>query len=303
MSTWKANQLNGDYRQMIDRAVQYINENLSGEISLTQAARVASLSAFHFHRIFSVMVGETLNAYVNRVRLERAANYLIKSTAFSITEIAFACGFSSSAAFARSFRQHFGIPPSQFRALKSEQYRQQIMERKAPKDVVPPLLETILADVLVKEMPRFHVAYVSNLEGYSLVKICAAWEKLFRWAQANGVIGGNTVMIGLSLDDPFITPTSRCRYYACVSVPEDIHLRAKLPGAIGIMDIHEGRYATCKVSCFPDEIGQVYRTLYGRWLPESGFFLADEPAYEIYYQTPVDNAEGKYVLEVCLPVT
>ena len=62
------------YMERIHRAVDYISENLSEEISLGKLADVACFSPFHFHRIFSAMLGETPHNYIERLRMEHAAN-------------------------------------------------------------------------------------------------------------------------------------------------------------------------------------------------------------------------------------
>jgi AraC family transcriptional regulator len=76
---------------------------------------VFDFSPFHFHRIFSAMVGETLSSFIRRLRLERAASMLIDHPKQTITEIAMACGFSSSASFARAFAERFGMSASELR--------------------------------------------------------------------------------------------------------------------------------------------------------------------------------------------
>ena len=67
--------------------------------------------------------------------------------------------------------------------------------------------------VEVKEMPSFHVAYVPNLEGYDVEKINRAWHKLCNWAEARGLINGETKFIGISFDDPEITEKDKCRCF------------------------------------------------------------------------------------------
>jgi AraC-like DNA-binding protein len=65
-------------------------------------------------RIFSRMTEETLEQFLRRMRLERAA-YMLLTTKNSILEIAFESGYQSAEAFARSFRRAFGLVPTEFR--------------------------------------------------------------------------------------------------------------------------------------------------------------------------------------------
>jgi AraC family transcriptional regulator len=299
MGSWTTNRSKDNYRLVVQKAITYINENLASDIDLEQVAKVASLSMFHFHRIFSALQGETLSRYVNRVRLERAANWLIKNPSASITEIAFTCGFSSSAAFSRSFKDHFGMPASRFRDLKSGEFKRLINQSRRPDIAMPAKsLKSWVEQIHVREMPHYLVAYVANMEGYNLQKICASWNKIIRWGTTKKLIDSQTLMIGVSFDDPFITPQDRCRYYACITVPEKPPPNDK----VGWMEISAGKYAVCRIECFAEEIAPVYHALYGEWLPESGFLPANMPSYEIYYQMPETHPEHKYVFDICLPV-
>jgi len=74
---------------------------------------VAAFSPFHFHRVFFTLTGETLFAYIQRQRLEKAAAVLAAGGETSVLEVALDHGFSSAATFARAFRARFGMSASQ----------------------------------------------------------------------------------------------------------------------------------------------------------------------------------------------
>jgi AraC family transcriptional regulator len=63
-------------------------------------------------------MGETLQVFVHRLRLERAAQLLVFDRLRSISDIALDCGFSSSSAFARAFKGAFGVSASEWRKRK-----------------------------------------------------------------------------------------------------------------------------------------------------------------------------------------
>ena len=108
--------LREEYISRINRVIDYIEKNIDKDLSLEKLAGVAYFSRFHFHRIFRAMVGETLNQFIQRVRVEKAASLLIINPKKSITEIAFECGFSGSATFARAFRETFHMSASKWRS-------------------------------------------------------------------------------------------------------------------------------------------------------------------------------------------
>ena len=109
-------QLRAEYTASINRVMDYIEQHLDEPLALERLARVAGFSSFHFHRIFRSMVGETLSQFVQRVRVEKAASQLLRYPDQPITEIALACGFSGSAAFARVFKDSFGTTATEWRA-------------------------------------------------------------------------------------------------------------------------------------------------------------------------------------------
>jgi AraC family transcriptional regulator len=128
--------LRAEYTSRINRVIDYIEGHIDGDLSLVKLAEVAHFSRFHFHRVFYGMVGETLNNFIQRVRLEKAANRLLAEPDLPVTEIALECGFSGSATFARAFRDMFGMSATDWRGggYKRERKigKEQRKVRKAP---------------------------------------------------------------------------------------------------------------------------------------------------------------------------
>jgi len=69
-----------EYIKRINYVLDYIEKNLAEELSLAHLAKIVHYSPFHFHRLFSTIVGENLNSYINRKRIERIASILITNT-------------------------------------------------------------------------------------------------------------------------------------------------------------------------------------------------------------------------------
>jgi len=283
------------YEIRIQRAATFITQNLGEPLNLKQVAQTSYFSPYHFHRIFTSVLGETPQDFVRRVRLERAANLLLKSPSLTITDIALNCGFSSSATFARSFKKHFGVTASEYAQTGS---REKSSRSRSPLSQAESALPDPTLDVQVKPMPRLHLAYSANLKGYGLAEICRAWARICRWASARDLITPATKMVGISFDDPLITPPPKCRYYAGVTVPDEL---ASDP-MVGFLDIPAARCAVCRVTCRAEQIERAYRVFYRDWLPDSGLQPADHPCYEIYHETPDTNLAGQYVMDICIPV-
>ncbi|MCW1923368.1 helix-turn-helix domain-containing protein [Luteolibacter arcticus] len=98
----------------IAKARRYIHEHLDDPLPLGDVAREAGLSESHFCRLFKEATGLTLTDYVNRCRIERAKNELLKSDR-RVSEIAFEVGFQSLSQFNRSFSRITGHSPTTWR--------------------------------------------------------------------------------------------------------------------------------------------------------------------------------------------
>lgn len=86
----------------------------SGPLRVPDLAEATGFSRFHLTRRFHLATGETLEGFLRRVRLERAA-YWLRTGRGSVLEIATESGYRSPEAFARAFRGAFGMKPTAFR--------------------------------------------------------------------------------------------------------------------------------------------------------------------------------------------
>lgn len=105
---------------VIRRAVLYICENYSSEISLTMLARNFGASESHFSRQFKMFTGFGVNEYISTVRVKNAEKLLV-TTNLSVTQIAQRCGFNSSSYFAAVFKKTRGISPCAMRKKRRAQ--------------------------------------------------------------------------------------------------------------------------------------------------------------------------------------
>ncbi len=285
-----------EYRNRIERVVIYIHEHLDEPLDLKTVAAESHFSPYHFHRVFQGAMSETPLEYITRLRVERAANYLMKNHEMSITEIALACGFSSSSTFARSFKNYYGVTAREYskgRNLRSlaDACNSQVCTMAVDKPKPQWQVE-------MKEIPALHIAYLANLKGYSLPEICDTWIRLDRWSQAHSVYRDDTIMLGISMDDPDITPVEKCRYLAGITIPPEI-TKDRL---VGILDIPAQTCAVFHVDCRADQIQGHYQSIYKDWLPDSGLQPADFPCYEVYLKTPEQSTGGEYSLDIHIPV-
>ena len=320
----KKKQLRAEYTARINRVMDHIEANLHQVLSLGELARVASFSPYHFHRIFSAMVGETLNQYIARTRAEKAAMQLSSNPNTSITEIALDCGYSGSAAFSRAFREVFDMTPSQWRAGGSQQ-RKICKEESKDGQTVSKDRKDILAstlhidgktynprwriqmnelgnvDVEVKEMPALNVAYVRHVGPYAGKEAVfeQMFNKLMMWAGPRGLLRfPETQVLSVYHDDPGVTDAHKLRTSGCITVPAD----TEVEGEIGKMTIAGGAFAVAHFEITTDRYGEAWDMLMGSWMPESGYQPDDRLCYELYHNNPKEHPEHKQIVDICVPV-
>jgi AraC family transcriptional regulator len=107
------------YLERIQHGVDYIEARLDEEVSLANVAKAAGVSQWHFQRLFKALTGETLKTYIRARRLAGSLERLL-TTDLRVLDIAVLAGFESQEAFARAFKQAFGMTPQRYRALRDK---------------------------------------------------------------------------------------------------------------------------------------------------------------------------------------
>jgi AraC family transcriptional regulator len=262
------------YQERILRVLVHIQGRLDEPLELDELARVACFSPFHFHRVFRALTGEGVHEYVRRLRLERAAQRL-KLQEQPVTQIAFEAGYESHEAFTRAFHAMFGKSPSEFREPRGYQ---------PPDYGAPPPVE-------LKTLAPQTVVFLRHVGPYQ--QVGATWGRLAMWAGMRGLIGPASRFLGISWDDPEITPPDRLRYDAAITLAGPIQPE----GEFGITELAGGEYATLLHKGPYENLSATYRLIFGAWLPLSGRELRDVPCFELYLNSP-QNARPEDLLTV-----
>jgi AraC family transcriptional regulator len=287
-----------EYEKRINRVIDHIRGHLADDLTLAQLASVAAFSPFHFHRIFHVVTGETLFAFVQRLRLERAALALIHHHGESVLSIALDCGFSSAATFARAFKARFGMSATAWRAGGADKWskRSKPNRKRGKASTAAPRHR---GPVTVKDLPSYRVAYMRHVGPYGAGGIPELWKRLNAWIARHDLDGPDRITVGIAHDDPLVTPPERCRYDACVVVPPTF----AADRLVNFTDVPGGKYAVTVFTGTPHEIGAAWNAFYRDWLPGSGYEPDDRPCLEIYRGSPaVAGRPGAFRCELCMPV-
>ena len=209
-----------EYAARMNRVVDHIQGHLADSLDLEQLAAVACFSPFHFHRLFRAWMGETLQAFVHRLRLERAAQLLVFNRVRSISDIALECGFSSSSAFARAFKTGFGVSAGEWRKRKICQANRNpweagddvslgfsklagpmVRDKEIPMTKIP-------LEVQVRRLAPATLAYIRHIGPYKgdTALFRRLFTQLFAWAGARGLMGPDPTYLSLFQDNPNLTP-------------------------------------------------------------------------------------------------
>ena len=280
-----------EYRERIEHAIQFIRSNLDRPLLLEEIAQVSHFSSYHFHRIFHAATGETVHECVNRLRLERTAHLLRFQTDMSITEIAHATGYSSSANFSKAFKAYFGVTPSQVRKPDATQNSKiGKLQRKYGKEFQPAMLypESMKQNkhVEIRQLSRKIVCSLSSDGGYVETALMNTWDQLISWSEFNGIT--DQQRFALCFDNPVITPLDKCRYDALMVIDPDIVVRPPFKRTF----IPTGQYAVMAYQGDPEGTTSAILSFYSEWLLESGFEPDHFPLMEHYLN---DKREDGFV--------
>jgi AraC-like DNA-binding protein/DNA gyrase inhibitor GyrI len=317
------------YEERVNRVLDYITQHLDGNLSLSKLARVSHFSDFHFHRIFHGITGETLNSFVRRARLERAAQLMKAAPARRITDIALEVGFAGLAEFSRAFKAHFGIKASSWD-------RREPLEKskisKAPDGLMLYPIEELERHwktkglrVRIGRLDRCRYIYTRTFNPYGNERLIGAYHSLVSWLAGRRTDLSEVVMIGMSQDDPAVTPSEKCRYDMGVAFPKGPSDR----GLVGEILKGRGRVGRSlsipnRVECEPlgltardfeaeeiavihcvgglSEVGYAWQYLFRIWLPASRYQPANMPAFEVFARTPEEIGWETFDLYCCLPI-
>ncbi len=257
----------------INASIDYIENNLDGEIDYVTTARVACCSEFHFSRMFSTLTGISLSEYIRRRRLSQAA-FDVQAGKEKFIDIALKYGYDSPDAFTRAFKRLHGISPS---AVKASGVQLKAFPRLS-------FQITIKGDVEMEyriEYIDFKVRFIGKRHQ---VKTPSAFQKIpALWRQAKND-GFQQKLIDMSWKNP------KCKFESLVGICGKeaaitdetfeyfmgVRYDAEIPNGMEELII-----PPCTYAVFPNVI-DAWKRLYSEWLPVSSYELANQPCIEHY---------------------
>jgi len=268
----------------MNRALDYIEENLDADIDLKQAARLAFCSTGSFSNMFLVATGISLREYIRRRRLSLAALELQTSDA-KIIDISLKYGYSSPTAFNRAFQNQHKVPPQYARSRKiplityprialqiklKGDVEMKVRIEKKPAFTVVGIKKTFRNDSVVNLIPEFWGSTPKE-----------TYDKLLSLAntEPNGFVGACADFDGKHEFD----------YYIAVATTHnapDGFVKYDVPAATWAILERDG------------DLLELSTRFWKEWLPSSGYRRAGAniPDVEVYPDTDMPKANFNYEL-------
>ena len=275
----------------------HIQTGLDTDLSATALAGRAGWSESTLHRRIVDATGETPRVHVERLRLERAAaQLLLRDT--TILEVALDNGFASHEVFTRAFHRHFEASPREWR-------ERQVAGGLGRHDRQPGLSEAAegisLSSTRLTELHDIEVAFLRNIGPYGEID-GGMWGRVRdRLRELDRSADG--LPVGISHDDPYITPPERCRFDAGWTI------EAPLPPECGLGQetVPGGTYAFTTYVGPLGKIGLAYEIIGTRLAAHPELFVGEAGDFrgsvEWYRTGSIDQETYLNQIDISFPVT
>ncbi|USD62654.1 AraC family transcriptional regulator [Vibrio sp. SCSIO 43140] len=284
-----------DYQQKLQPVIRYLEQHFDQPLNLEVVAKKAHLSPYHFHRIFKVVTGETLNDFLRRLRLEQAANTLFYNKP-GVTEVALDHGFGSSQSMAKAFKKYFGITPTQIRDCDDlDQYAQLMRSSKighllrnnghesvstTPYTDFEPYKWSTQMEIRMIESGQLAFVRVTGPYGNNYEP---AVGKLYSWAGPNGLAAQTNVFI--YHDNPEITPAEKCRTDIGLLLDSSVDT----PAGIEMTEFEGGKYACIrKTITEKSQYSTAWEELMAQ-VVEQQLETDERPCFELYHSYDIQT--------------
>jgi AraC family transcriptional regulator len=291
----------------LNNAIQFIEENLATKLSLEIIAEKAYFSPFHFHRLFSLVMKETLNSFIIRKRIEKAAASFLHQKEKTVTEVSEALGFNDLSAFSKSFKKFYGISPNQFKKESPEKFSK-ICKTESKDGQVKISFEQYICNVnnalnwlqmnaktTVKNINKLELAYISH-KG-KMEDIGSIYDEIVRWAAPKGLINEATKMVTIYHDSPKITDPNNLRISACIVLNNTV----KTEGKINLRTLETTKCIVSRLEITPFQFKQAWEANFA-WMVENGYKKSAIDPFEIYHNNAQQHPENKFIVDLCIPI-
>ncbi len=245
-----------DHNELIERSLYYIEDHLEEPLSVEAVSDAFGMSKYYFHRLFSAMMGCSLNQYILSRRLNASLRWM-QDDGLSLTDLAYRLNFGTQASFTRAFRRHYHAAPSAVRAG-----RHSVSPVPVPAVVKRPV-KNINGDVVADfTLTPFQAARISGI----------AFEVDLATEDYKKKIRDHSEMLLSRIDDtvegPCYVVYSNCqpnstKFKVLFGIPSDIRIHEPYYFTVDVPELFCARFAYTGDLL---DIGDVLKTDYARFL-------------------------------------
>lgn len=276
-----------DTLENMKHAIDYIENNLDGEIEYARIAQIALCSQYHFQRMFAFLTGVPLSEYIRRRRLTLAA-FDLQQSKEKIIDIALKYGYNSPDSFSRAFMAMHGILPSKVR-------EKGISLKAYPRITFSLSIKGVIEmNYRIEQKNSFSVVGVkqrfSHVDGLG-ENIGKMWSETPQETIAqiaglgNGLVGIYSGMYEDNTTDYYIAAITE------KDAPKALHTLEIPPLTWAIFEI---------VGALPAAMAEMWGRIFSEWFPSSGYEHAEAPEVEWYSNG--DLSSPNYKSEIWIPV-
>ena len=267
------------WRRRFERAASLLSGRLDDPPSLAELASAAAVSPFHFHRIWRALTRETIGQTILRLRMEASLELLLVKDA-SVTETATAIGFGTPQSFARAFRRHTGLTPSEHRNSQSSVAKKDAADMKVAVDRRGEIMVVVL-----------------RREGKAYTDLNATFGEVWSWAEATDTLQHLQGIYGIPLDDPASVPVDKLRYDAGLALGV-----TSAPEPFRVLRLPAGEFACLRHFGSYDGLEAATQYVVSEWLLSSGREPADFPVFHNFINDPDQTPVDELITDILLPL-
>ncbi len=281
-----------DWIRGMGEAIDYIEDNLEGEIDVSEAARRLNVSEFYFQKAFALLCGCTFGEYVRNRRLSLAGGELVSSNV-KIIDLAVKYGYDSPDSFTKAFTRFHGSTPMAVRK-----------ESRTVKSYAPIKIKLILEgkntmDYRIIEKEAFTVTGVAKRFSFETCTkaIPEFWTEFCSMPASKSICA----MYGICLDE-----NDKAKDFEYL-IADDYKPWKELPDGCVNRSFEKQTWAVfpCR-GAMPNALQSTNAKIFSEWVPNCrDYELASNITVELY-SDPSDFAKGNqdenYYTEIWIPV-
>ena len=280
-----------DWVKAIENAIDFIENNITDELTVSRIAGEVHISAFYFQKGFSMLCGYTVSEYIRMRRLSLAGSELLSSD-IKVIDLALKYGYDSPDSFTKAFIRFHGSTPTDVRLDGA------LVRSFAPLHIKLSLDGGTIMEYKLENKPAFKVMGVSRMFSYETANtdVPKYWDEVHVRAAEKPVHG----MYGISYDEE--KAGNEFKYMIADDLIEEVAREKNLE--IHEIPAHKWVVVPCK-GAMPLPLQEANRRIFAEWLPASRYEIAE--GYNIeYYSNPADFKGGtqdpEYYAEIWIPV-